>query len=70
MTPLLVDALDRQSDCSSASKGVAAARKRRVEYVNRIFWINLVSEGSVYFDALTESGDWELNSILRYLGEG
>ena len=36
MTPLVDDAWARQSDCSSASNGVAAARKRRVEYADRI----------------------------------
>lgn len=36
MTPLLGDAWARQSDCSSASNGVAAARKRRAEYTDRI----------------------------------
>ena len=36
MTPLVVDALDKQSDCSSASSGVARTKKRRVEYKDRM----------------------------------
>ena len=43
MTPLVVDALDRQSDWSSASNGVARTKKRRVEYKDCIlfFWLFL-----------------------------
>ena len=48
MTPLVEEPWARQSDCSSASNGVAAARSIRVEYIDRIlsvlwglkgFWI-------------------------------
>lgn len=65
MTPLVVDAWARQSDCSSASNGVAATRKRRVVYTDRIFVVFVDFEGLVGLVGFAESGGWDLKSEMR-----
>ena len=65
MTPLVVDALDRQSDCSSASSGVAAARRKRVEYVDRIMTCWLALKDSLVQLDLLRAVAGELESEMR-----
>ena len=62
----MVDALAKQSDCSSASNGVAAARTRRIEYVDRMLLDMLVwiFEGFVdLFVGFAENGGWWFDLI-------